>query len=59
MAMEFFHGRPLEPEELDKIRYQIETQFEHIEAIDPEIRGIVERNWPHLVAKLPPDDDDE
>ena len=58
MAIEFFHGRLLEPEELDRIRYEIETQFQLIEAIDPEIRGIVQRNWPHLVAKLPPDDDD-
>ncbi|WOH53340.1 hypothetical protein [Bradyrhizobium sp. sBnM-33] len=39
------------------IRMQIEA-FDRIEAIDPEIRRIVERNWPHLLAKLPPDEDD-
>jgi hypothetical protein len=57
MPMEFYQGRPLAPEELETIRQQIE-QFDTIEAIDPEMRGIVERNWPHLVAKLPLEDDD-
>ena len=57
MPMEFYQGRPLEPEELEAIRQQIE-QFDTIEAIDPEMRGIVERNWRHLVAKLPAEDDD-
>jgi hypothetical protein len=52
MAIEFLHGRPLEPEELDMIRQQIEG-FDTIEVIDPEIRGIVERNWPELLSKLP------
>ena len=55
MPMELYQGRSLEPEELKAIRQQIE-QFDTIEAIDPEMRGIVERNWPHLVAKLPPED---
>jgi hypothetical protein len=55
MAIEFLHGRPLEPEELEMIRQQIESGFDDISEIDPEIRGIVERNWPHLLAKLPPD----
>ena len=58
MPMEFYQGRPLEPEELESIRRQIE-QFDTIEAIDPEMRGIVERNWPHLTAKLPPKNDEE
>jgi hypothetical protein len=49
---------PLEPEELEMIRLQIESGFDDISAIDPEIRGIVERNWPHLIAKLPPETDD-
>jgi hypothetical protein len=52
MPMEFYQGRPLKPEELQAIRQQIE-RFDTIEAIDPEMRGIVERNWPHLIAKLP------
>jgi hypothetical protein len=58
MPIEFFHGRPLEPEELEMIRLQIESGFDTIEEIDPEIRGIVKRNWPHLLAKLPPEDAD-
>jgi hypothetical protein len=40
------------------IRQQIESGFDQIAAIDPEIRGIVARNWPHLLAKLPPEDTD-
>jgi hypothetical protein len=51
--MEFMFGRPLSPEELDMIREQIED-MDDITAIDDEVRGIVERNWPHLLAKLPP-----
>ena len=56
MPIEFLNGRPLEPEELELIRQQIED-FDTIEAIDPEVRRIVERSWPHLVAKLPPEED--
>jgi hypothetical protein len=58
MPIEFLHGRPLKPEELDMIRQQIESGFDQIAVIDPEIRGIVARNWPHLLAKLPPEDTD-
>jgi len=58
MPIEFYQGRPLEPEELEAIRQQIE-QFDTIEAIDPEMRGIVGRNRAHLLAKLPPEDADE
>ena len=57
MPMEFYQGRPLDPEELEQIRQQIE-QLDTVDVIDPEIRGIVERNWPHLISKLPPKDDD-
>jgi hypothetical protein len=39
------------------IRRQIEEGFEVIGAVDDEIRGIVARNWPHLLAKLPPEED--
>ena len=53
--IEFFHGRKLEPDELESIRQQIEG-FDTIDAIDPELREIVERNWPYLLAKLPPDE---
>lgn len=58
MPIEILHGRLLEPEELEMIRMQIEA-FDRIEAIDPEIRRIVERNWPHLLVKLPLDEDDD
>ena len=58
MPIEFYHGRPLEPDELESVRQQIE-QFDTIEAIDPEMRGIVERNLPQLIAKLPPKDEEE
>lgn len=47
------HGHPLTADELDELRKQIEG-FDSIEAIDPGIRAIVERNWPELVPKLPP-----
>ena len=55
MATEFLHGRPLNPDELELIRRQIESACDTIDAIDPEIRGIVARNWPHLLSKLPPE----
>jgi hypothetical protein len=53
--MEFMFGRPLGPEELEIIRSQIEA-MDDITAIDDELRGLVERNWPHLRSKLPPED---
>src|SRR5712671_555850 len=58
MPMEFLHGRPLSPEDLEMIRRQIEEGFEVIGAVDDEIRGIVARNWPHLLSKLPPEEED-
>jgi hypothetical protein len=39
------------------IRKPIEQGFDNIAEVDAEIRGIVARNWPHLVSKLPPEDD--
>jgi hypothetical protein len=56
MPIEFLHGRPLSPEELEMIRREIEA-FDRIGAVDDEIRGIVARNWPHLLSKLPPEDE--
>jgi hypothetical protein len=53
MPTEFMSGRPLSQGELELIRVQIEC-YEKIDAVSDEVRGIVERNWPHLVAKLPP-----
>jgi hypothetical protein len=52
MPIEFLHGRPLSPEELDMIRQQIEEGFDNIAEVDDEIRGIVARNWPYLVEEL-------
>jgi hypothetical protein len=57
MPIEFLHGRPLSPEELERIRRSIEL-FDDIGAVHDEIRGIVARNWPHLLAKLPPEEED-
>jgi hypothetical protein len=57
MPIEFLHGRPLSPEELGTIRRQIEEGSEVIAAVDDEIRGIVARNWPQLLSKLPPEED--
>jgi hypothetical protein len=42
----------LSPEDLETIRREIES-FDDITIVDDEIRGIVARNWPHLLAKLP------
>jgi len=57
MSIEFLHGRPLSPEELEMLRQQIEEDFDNIAEVDDEIRGIVARNWPHLLSKLPPEED--
>ncbi len=54
MPMDFLHGRPLSPEELEMLRQQIEEGFDNIVDADDEIRGIVARNWPYLLEKLPP-----
>jgi hypothetical protein len=55
LPKEFMFGRPLGPEELEIIRSQIEA-MDDITAIDDELRGLVERNRPHLRSKLPPED---
>jgi hypothetical protein len=57
MPIEFLNGRPLEPEELDAILAELEA-MDSIAVIDPELRAIVVRNWPHLLSKLPPAEDD-
>jgi hypothetical protein len=31
--------------------------FDDIAAVDDEIHGIVARNWPYLLAKLPPEEE--
>jgi hypothetical protein len=57
MPIEYFRGEPLTPDDLDAMRRQIE-ELDSIDEIDPEVRAIVARNWPHLLAKLPPDPDE-
>jgi hypothetical protein len=52
--MEFFRGRPLSTEELERLRIEIES-FDSIEVVDDELHGLVKRNWPHLLSKLPPE----
>lgn len=52
-APESWRGRALSPEDLAELRQQIE-RIDSISEIDPEMRGIVERNWPELASKLPP-----
>jgi hypothetical protein len=54
MPIEFLHGRPLSADELEMLRQQIEEGFDNIAEVDDEIRGIVARNWPYLLEKLPP-----
>jgi hypothetical protein len=43
IPIEFPYGQPLSPDDLDMIRRQIE-EMDHIDAIDPDIPGIVARN---------------
>jgi hypothetical protein len=52
MPMEFFDGRRLSPDDLDVIRREIEA-LDSIDVVDDGIRGLVARNWPHLLSKLP------
>ena len=56
MPIEFLRGPPLSPDDLEMIRLRIES-FDSIEGVDPEPYGIVKPNWPHLLAKLPPEDE--
>jgi len=57
MPVEFLHGRPPSAEELEMLRQRIEDGFDNMAEVDPEIRGIVARNWPYLLEKLPPEED--
>jgi hypothetical protein len=50
---EVFRGQPLGPKDLERIRLELET-LDSIKVADEELRGLVKRNWPHLVVKLPP-----
>jgi hypothetical protein len=52
MAIEFLHGRPLEPEEPEMIRQQIESGFDDITEIDRKFAALSSatgRNcWPNF-----------
>jgi hypothetical protein len=54
MPTQFLYGRPLSQADLDGIRRDLEA-MENIEVVTDQLRAIVVRNWPHLVAKLPPE----
>jgi hypothetical protein len=54
---EVFRGQPLGPKDLERIRLELET-LDSIKVADEELRGLVKRNWPHLLAKLPPGPDE-
>jgi hypothetical protein len=53
MPIAYLHGLELKPEDLEMIRAYVD-ESETIDAIDPEIRAIVARRWPHLLSKQPP-----
>ncbi|MCK1295324.1 hypothetical protein ABIB75_007914 [Bradyrhizobium sp. GM2.2] len=55
MPIEIYRGHVLDPDQMEALRVQLEN-FDSIQEVDAELRGIIERNWPHLIAKLPPDD---
>jgi hypothetical protein len=55
MPIEVYQGHVLDPDQLEALRIEIE-KFGTIVEIDAEMRGIIGRNWPHLLAKLPPED---
>ena len=50
--------RPFSADELEMLRRQIEGRFDDIVEVDDEIRGVVARNWPHLLEKLPAPEDE-
>ena len=51
---EIFKGRILSAEDLAGIRRELKS-FDAIEGIDDEMRALIVRNWPDLIAKLPPE----
>jgi hypothetical protein len=53
MPPEFLNGRELSADQLEALRHELES-FDSFDEVSDEMRGIIERNWPHLAAKLPP-----
>jgi hypothetical protein len=56
MPMEFLCGHLLSDADLAALRRGLEN-CDRIEVVNDEMRALVERNWPHLVPKLPPEED--
>jgi len=50
-------GHALSPDELEYVRREIEGAA-NITKVSDELRGIVARNWPHLLCKLPPPEEE-
>jgi hypothetical protein len=48
-----FRNRILTDDELAALRAEIES-FDSIEAVDDDLRALIESEWPDLVSKLPP-----
>ncbi|MCK1575765.1 hypothetical protein [Bradyrhizobium sp. 174] len=51
MPIEIYRGHVLDPDQMEALRVQLEN-LDSIQEVDAELRGIIERNWPHLIAKL-------
>jgi len=47
------YGYELTPQELERIKAEIEL-FDSIEHVTPEMRALIEGQWPHLLAKIKP-----
>jgi hypothetical protein len=56
MRIERLNGRVLSAIDLARLRREIES-FGKYDQISDELRGIVARNWPHLLSRLPPEDE--
>ena len=57
MRIEFLSSHALSPDELEYVRREIEGAA-NITKVSDELRGIVARNWPHLLCKLPPPEEE-
>jgi hypothetical protein len=48
------NGRKLSNEELDEIRAMLDS-MDSFGAVTPEMRKLIETQWPDLAARLPPE----
>jgi hypothetical protein len=51
-TMEFLNGRPLSPDELERLRLEIES-FDDILVVSAEVRGIVKKELASPASKTP------